>query len=119
VTDRNENGRFMPGHSIKSPGRPKRVTEHTYLRLLSGVVSAEDWQAIVYRAVQQAVGGDARARDWLSRYLLGEKPPTLSLLTAWEETGFDPVDMYRDDFEPLPFSFSAREVMRFSDTERS
>jgi hypothetical protein len=54
----------------------------------------EDVKAIASRAVTQARGGDPRAREWLSRYLLGlpaalaPKPSDL----AWQdESGYDPL----------------------------
>jgi hypothetical protein len=57
--------------------------------------SLEDVEAIAARAVSQARGGDARAREWLSRYLLGIpgaaalKPSDI----AWQdESGYDPVE---------------------------
>jgi hypothetical protein len=55
----------------------------------------EDVKAIAARAVSQARGGDARAREWLSRYLLGI-PGTVALKPsdiAWQdESGYDPVE---------------------------
>jgi hypothetical protein len=92
ATDRDNKGRLLPGHGVKSPGRPNRVTETAYLRGLSEAVSLEDWREIVTRAVEQAKTGDARARDWLTRYLLGDNAVPLSKLAAWDERGYDPVE---------------------------
>ena len=38
---------------------------------IGNAVSLEDWQAIVRRALDDAKNGDAKAREWLARYLLG------------------------------------------------
>jgi hypothetical protein len=66
---RTERGRFAKG-CAGGPGRPRRAVEGEYLATLSGAVPADRWRAIVERAVADAIAGDARARDWLSRYLL-------------------------------------------------
>lgn len=92
MADRDKQGRLLPGHSVKSPGRPNRMTEDAYLRVLSEAVSAEDWREVVTRAVNQAKAGDARAREWLTRYLVGESPVSLTKLAAWDERGYDPVE---------------------------
>jgi hypothetical protein len=39
---------------------------------LSECVPTETWRSIVAKAVEQAVSGDAKARDWLAGYLLGK-----------------------------------------------
>ena len=70
-------GRFATGNG-GGPGRPKRATEAEYLRALSRIVSVEDLRAIARRAVADAKKGSARAREWVSNYLLGDpalKPP--------------------------------------------
>jgi hypothetical protein len=77
---RTSNGRFTFGNKA-SPGRPRRATEKDYLAVLTEEVSPETWRAICRRAAVDAKAGDARARDWIARYLLG--PPTeLLTLTA-------------------------------------
>jgi hypothetical protein len=65
---------------------------------LSATVSLEDWRAIVQAAVASAKDGDAKAREWLARYLLGEKPLTLTALAADEAAG---LDAERDILESL------------------
>jgi len=37
-----------------------------------GAVGLGDWAAIVQRAVNDAKNGDAQARAWLSKYLVGD-----------------------------------------------
>jgi hypothetical protein len=72
--DRDGRGRFAAGNR-GGPGRPRRATEAEYLRALSHIVSVEDLRAIARRAVADAKKGSARARDWVSRYLLGDPVP--------------------------------------------
>jgi hypothetical protein len=67
-------GRFATGNG-GGPGRPKRATEAEYLRALSRIVSVEDLRAIARRAVADAKKGSARAREWVSTYLLGDPAP--------------------------------------------
>jgi len=52
--------------------------------VLSERLSLDDWRSIVDRAVQDARAGDARARDWLSRYALGSEPMSLTALAVRE-----------------------------------
>jgi hypothetical protein len=68
--DRAPNGRFLPGHGIKSPGRPRRDEEAAWLGLLRSEVTDVRWEAIVRKAIEQALRGDPRARGWLSDYVL-------------------------------------------------
>ncbi len=79
-------GQFAKGN-VGGPGRPRRVVETDYLATLSEAVPLDAWQAIVARAVEDAKCGDARARDWLTRYLIGSEPPRLLDLAARETRG--------------------------------
>lgn len=67
--ERDQHGRFAPGHA-GGPGRPRRQTEASYLAALSDQVPLDAWARIVDRAVTDAMTGDAKAREWLSRHLL-------------------------------------------------
>jgi hypothetical protein len=80
---RDQQGRFAAGNP-GGPGRPRRAVEREYLAALSEAVTLDDWQEIVKTAVTAAKQGDGKARDWLCRYLLGEKPLTLTDLAADE-----------------------------------
>jgi hypothetical protein len=71
---RDRRGRFALGNR-GGPGRPKRATEAEYLRALSRIVTVEDLRAIARRAVADAKRGSARAREWVSKYLLGNPIP--------------------------------------------
>jgi hypothetical protein len=54
--------------------------EREYLSALAEAVALEDWRQIVARAVQDAKAGDARAREWLSKHLMGDDPLALAEL---------------------------------------
>jgi hypothetical protein len=73
---------FQPGNP-GGPGRPKRETERKYLKALIGCVPLKYWRLVVKKALADAAQGDAQARTWLSKYLIGDDP--LSLLEVVEE----------------------------------
>lgn len=90
---RDGRGRFAVGNA-GGPGRPRRDAEAAYLEAMAEACPLERWRAIVGRAVADAEGGDAKARDWLVGYLLGKpagEAPTLRALAIQEATGYDPV----------------------------
>jgi len=78
--DRDTSGKFTEGHP-GGPGRPKKSVEERYLKKLSASVTLSDWRDICKRAVSDAKRGDARARQWISEYLLG-KPLQRSEITG-------------------------------------
>jgi hypothetical protein len=67
---RSRNGRFALGNK-GGPGRPRRATEQHYLEVLAEEVPLEKWRAICRRAAAHAEAGDANARDWIAKYLIG------------------------------------------------
>jgi hypothetical protein len=70
MTDgRRDNGQFAPG-CPPGPGRPPLATEFQFLRAMRAAVSPDDFTAVVRKALEQAKAGDARARDWVARYVL-------------------------------------------------
>src|SRR5947208_112287 len=79
-------GRFAAGNP-GGPGRPRRPVEREYLRALNEAVTLDDWQEVVRGALAQAKEGDAKAREWLARYLIGDKPPRLIDLAADDVAG--------------------------------
>jgi hypothetical protein len=80
---RTTNGRFAVGNP-GGPGRPRRAVEADYLAALGDAVPLDRWKAIVERAVTDAEQGDAKAREWLSRYVTGGMPTGLTSLAAYE-----------------------------------
>ena len=88
---RDKNGRFVKGHE-GGPGRPKLVTERAYLEILRNECPPETWREVVKKAIDDASTGDAKAREWLSSYLLG-KPggaaPTLHQMAVEVAAGVD------------------------------
>lgn len=90
--DRDANGQFQPGHSIKSPGRPRRAIEVEYLKALSDEVSLDDWKEIVKAAKEAAKAGDAKAREWIASYVIGDKTPGLTDLALMDLYGATAMD---------------------------
>lgn len=58
---------------------PRRQIEREYLATLNATVPLDTWQAICKRAADAALAGDAKARDWLSKWLLGMESGSGSL----------------------------------------
>jgi hypothetical protein len=67
---------FKPGWK-GGPGRPKKQTERDYLSATVASVPLARWRKVVKRALADAEAGDAKARDWLSRVLVGDNPAQL------------------------------------------
>lgn len=77
--NRDGQGRFLPGHKLGSPGRPPREVEAQYLETMHKRVSLDDWADVTDRAVLDAKGGDWRAREWLSSYIVRKAAVTLAI----------------------------------------
>ena len=100
MAQRDSNGRFVKGNTAGkggNGGRPKRSVEEKYIKALSRRVTMKDWNKIIDVAFQFAKAGDARARQWLSDYLMG-KP-----IQRTEITGADggPVEHRIPAFEKM------------------
>jgi hypothetical protein len=65
---------------------PRRPIEREYLATLNAAVPLDSWQAICKRAADDAKAGDAKARDWLAKWLLGLETRLLTVLAAEEST---------------------------------
>jgi hypothetical protein len=74
---RNTNGTFALGNP-GGPGRPRRQIEKEYCDALLACVSIEEWKRIVCRAVEDAIDGDHKAREWIGRLLIGDEPIALA-----------------------------------------
>ena len=92
---RDDHGRFAPGNA-GGPGRPRRAVERDYLTTLTEACPPETWRGIVERAVTDAKDGDATARAWLAKYLIGDKPTALTELAIAEARGVTADDELRD-----------------------
>lgn len=79
---RDSKGRFIKGASGNPQGRLPKETEKTYLEVSQNTCTFDVWREITMKAVEQAKRGDARARQWLSDYLIG-KP--LQMVMAVQE----------------------------------
>lgn len=108
---RTDRGRFAPG-SEGGPGRPRRAIEADYMGALSAACPPETWRIICERAVQGAIGGNARDREWLSRLLIGDTAPSLADMAADELSGFDRVS---DEAAFLKLQVDANARMREAD----
>lgn len=73
----------MKGNGLAKSRRP---IEREYLATLNAAVPLDTWQAICKRAADDALAGDAKARDWLAKWLLGLESRLLTTLAA-EESG--------------------------------
>jgi hypothetical protein len=73
MDDRDGQGRFLAGWK-GGPGRPRRNTEVDYLLALTDALPLDRWREICAVAIEQALAGDAKARAWLSDYLIGPQP---------------------------------------------
>ena len=82
IIARDSKGRFVKGASGNPQGRLPKQTETSYLQVSESVCTFDVWREITMKAVEQAKRGDARARQWLSDYLIG-KP--LQMVMAVQE----------------------------------
>jgi len=83
---RDAKGRFVKGESGNPQGRLPKQVEQTYLQVSENVCSFDVWREIVAKAVEQAKRGDARARQWLSDYLVGKPLPMVMALQENQKT---------------------------------
>ena len=86
MVERDAIGRFMKGASGNPQDRLPKQVEQTYLQVCEGVCSFDVWREIVAKAVEQAKRGDARARQWLSDYLVGKPLPMVMALQVNQKT---------------------------------
>jgi hypothetical protein len=79
MAKRNDKGQFVKGSPGVSTGRPPRKTEAAYLEATLNRVSLENWQAVIDKALVDAITGDYQARRFLADYVLGKPPQILDL----------------------------------------
>jgi len=92
--ERDKNGKWLKGQSGNLNGRPKRECEEEYLKILVSVCTPARWKAIIDKAVAQAVGGDDKARKWLSDHTLGLPMQKLALTDPSGERSYDPSGLF-------------------------
>jgi hypothetical protein len=68
-----------PGNP-RAQGRPPRSKEQTYLDATVAAVPISEWAKVVEKALTQAKKGDAKAREWLGKMLVGSDPIPLAQL---------------------------------------
>jgi len=80
--------RKEPARILKVAERfPKRKKfEKDYLEAMADIVTLHDWEQIVVRAINDAVGGDAKARTWISDYLIGKPITRIAAIQKIENT---------------------------------
>jgi len=79
MTERDAKGRYLPGSSGNPGGRGRRYKE--YIQWFNDEMNEADFKAIVNKAVEQAIGGDRFARDFVASYTLG-KPVDVTILLS-------------------------------------
>lgn len=90
---RKEDGKFDKGNP-GGPGRPKRETERAYLDAIIAECPPETWRKIAGKAVEDALDGDSKAREWLSHYVVGkpqQSAPTLKEMAIDAEAGVNEI----------------------------
>jgi len=95
---RNERGQFAKGCK-GGPGSPRRETEENYLKLTVAKTTPDKWAKIVVKAINQAIGGDHRARQWLGDILIG-KYVQADVFGPYTESAFLEVLSIMDGFIP-------------------
>ena len=68
---REPNGNFKRGNP-GGPGKPRFLRQERFLVAINETVDEKAWLSIIKRAIKDAKAGDRHAREWLSKWLLGE-----------------------------------------------
>lgn len=78
MAKRDSKGRWIKGCKSPNPkGRTPRQVEREYLDVTMDSVSTDEWRRVVRKALEDAMAGDAKARDWLSRWLMPREGQTV------------------------------------------
>jgi hypothetical protein len=122
MVERDAKGRFVKGASGNPQGRLPKQTETSYLQVSESVCTFDVWREIVAKAVEQAKRGDARARQWLSDYLIG-KPVSMVMAVQERQDTLITVKYMRDNLTDKLNRLSEQEssdkpiTIRWVDTE--
>ena len=79
---RDSKGRFLPGHSVRSPGRPPREAEKQFLAAFERGCSPAKLEQVVSKMVERAISGDVAAARLLIQTAI---PQTIRQELANEE----------------------------------
>lgn len=71
MPERDSKGRFLKGHSLKSPGRPKKATEAEYLEAMGRGVPVDIFERASAKMGKMAVKGDVQAYNAIKAHLAG------------------------------------------------
>jgi hypothetical protein len=82
VTIGNDNGQYKKGNP-RGPRQPKLQTERAHLEVVIAVCTPETWREVVHKAVEDCKASDAKARKWLSSYLMGRPGQTALRSSRW------------------------------------
>ena len=122
IIARDSKGRFVKGASGNPQGRLPKQTETSYLQVSESVCTFDVWREITMKAVEQAKRGDARARQWLSDYLIG-KPVSMVMAVQERQDTLITVKYMRDNLTDKLNRLSEQEssdkpiTIRWVDTE--
>ena len=122
IIARDSKGRFVKGASGNPQGRLPKQTETSYLQVSESVCTFDVWREITMKAVEQAKRGDARARQWLSDYLIG-KPISMVMAVQERQDTLITVKYMRDNLTDKLNRLSEQEnsdkpiTIRWVDTE--
>lgn len=77
---RDEKGRLLPGHGLKSPGRPRREHEARYQKIVYSALTEEAVFKAASKLVELAEQGDVAAIREILRLVLPRVPDPFELI---------------------------------------
>lgn len=81
LEDRDQKGRFKPGHRVKSPGRPKAIIGETYLQTWEKNVGQAEFGEVVVSLIRKAVNGSVEAARIIVNKLIPDEAMRLHVTT--------------------------------------
>lgn len=98
MADRDENGQFLPGHTLKSPGRPRKEQELAVLHAITSALTPEEIKDAVVKALtiainQNSARGIVAVLELLTSYAVGK--PTQRLQVTGQDTLADVLEQLR------------------------
>jgi hypothetical protein len=71
MANRGKGGRFLPGHSVKSPGNPKARMAHAVAAAIRNAISPDEIVGVIRSLYLQALSGDSLAARILLERVCG------------------------------------------------